>query len=403
MPKNRFGEKYSKLTIIDNFEVKTSEKVTVRCDCGNVCKKLLKDVLSGKTKSCGCSAHPLGKDYFGKKFGMLKVIDHKVATFRKKVMCVCECGIKKEISVKSLVEGTTISCGRCGKRKDLRGMTFGKLKILGFDKIDEKHHAVWKCKCECGKEISVMSSYLISGKKTMCDECKNLELPKLNLIGQKYGKLLVVEYAGKGKYGSLWKCKCDCGNYYIARSGDIRHGNTSSCGCVPKQKPKDISGKMIGYLEPIQLAEYEIGTGVRWECLCHRCGRTKIISASDLNSDRIISCGCASSSGEEKIKEILDTFSMKFVAQKRFSDCKDKKPLPFDVYISDKNICIEYDGIGHYEPIKHFGGKKRFEERKRHDSIKTKYCEDNNIKLIRIPYFEFENIEKILREQNAIK
>ena len=63
----------------------------------------------------------------------------------------------------------------------------------------------------------------------------------------------------------------------------------------------------------------------------------------------------------------------------------------------------EYDGLGHFEPI-NFGGKREeevieiFKEGQIRDQIKNKYCKDNNITLIRIPYWDFDNIENILKE-----
>ena len=80
------------------------------------------------------------------------------------------------------------------------------------------------------------------------------------------------------------------------------------------------------------------------------------------------------------------------------------KTLPFDFYIPDLNICIEYDGEQHFEPVD-FGGKgkeyaeKRFKAQQKRDNIKTEYCKNNNIKLIRIPYWEFDNVENILKQE----
>ena len=70
--------------------------------------------------------------------------------------------------------------------------------------------------------------------------------------------------------------------------------------------------------------------------------------------------------------------------------------MPFDFYLPKYNILIEYDGKQHFL----YGGfgidLLEFMNLKYRDNIKTKYCEDNNIKLIRIPYWEFDNVEKIL-------
>jgi very-short-patch-repair endonuclease len=70
--------------------------------------------------------------------------------------------------------------------------------------------------------------------------------------------------------------------------------------------------------------------------------------------------------------------------------------LTFDFYFPDYNLCIEYDGKQHHQPIPFFGGEEHYQYRKKLDLIKTKYCEENNIDLLRIPYWEKENIEQIL-------
>ena len=102
-------------------------------------------------------------------------------------------------------------------------------------------------------------------------------------------------------------------------------------------------------------------------------------------------CGCKlckCSNGESEIKTILFKNNIKFTEQHRFTDCRDKLPLSFDFYLPDLNVCIEYDGIQHYEPVEYFGGKEAFKNCQRHDQIKTEYCINNNIKLIRIRYDE---------------
>ena len=103
---------------------------------------------------------------------------------------------------------------------------------------------------------------------------------------------------------------------------------------------------------------------------------------------------CKSSKGELAVREYLLSHNIDYVEQKTFEDCKDKSKLRFDFYIPSQNICIEYDGIQHFQPISTFGGQKGFEECIKRDKIKTNYCQEHNIKLIRIKYDE--NIQEIL-------
>ena len=108
---------------------------------------------------------------------------------------------------------------------------------------------------------------------------------------------------------------------------------------------------------------------------------------------------CEQSSGESEINKFLENNNFNFISQYRFKDCKFKYALPFDFYLPNYNCCIEFDGEQHYEIVKHFGGLNGFIERKIRDTIKTEYCKNNNIKLIRIPYWEINNIETILTKE----
>ena len=69
-----------------------------------------------------------------------------------------------------------------------------------------------------------------------------------------------------------------------------------------------------------------------------------------------------------------------------------------DFYINDLNLCIEFDGKQHFEPVKHFGGKVNFDKTKKRDEIKNNFCFNNNIKLLRISYKDINNVENILNE-----
>lgn len=98
---------------------------------------------------------------------------------------------------------------------------------------------------------------------------------------------------------------------------------------------------------------------------------------------------CRESKGEKYVNEFLTNNNIKFTPQYTFEDCSSISQrgactlLPFDFYLPDYNTCIEYDGKQHFEPV---FGIKSFESVQRTDKLKTNYCKDNGIKLIRIPY-----------------
>jgi hypothetical protein len=115
---------------------------------------------------------------------------------------------------------------------------------------------------------------------------------------------------------------------------------------------------------------------------------------------------CRESKGERKIRLWLNENKIKFVQQYKFNDCVNINTgmkLPFDFYIPDKHICIEYQGIQHFT-IKNggFGANpektlKNFERLKLTDEIKKEYCLNNKISLIEITYLD--NVDKILNKK----
>jgi len=105
---------------------------------------------------------------------------------------------------------------------------------------------------------------------------------------------------------------------------------------------------------------------------------------------------CKSSKGELKIRNFLKENCINFEEEKRFKKCRNKYTLSFDFYLPNHNLCIEFQGKQHYEPIGFFGGSKALKFQQSNDFIKRKYCKDNNIKLLEISYKEFENVNKIL-------
>ncbi len=104
---------------------------------------------------------------------------------------------------------------------------------------------------------------------------------------------------------------------------------------------------------------------------------------------------CNESHGERVIAKWLDEQGIKYKRQKRWSDCKYKNVLPFDFYLPEVSIAIEYDGEQHFISKEYWGGDESFALIKLKDEIKTKYCLDNNIPLVRITYLD--NIEERLK------
>lgn len=96
----------------------------------------------------------------------------------------------------------------------------------------------------------------------------------------------------------------------------------------------------------------------------------------------------------QKIKDYLSENNYIFSTEQSFPECKNENTLPFDFYLPDYNLCIEYDGEQHYKAIPFFGGEEKFIKQQINDRIKNQYCKDNNINLLRIRFDE-DPIQKI--------
>ena len=103
------------------------------------------------------------------------------------------------------------------------------------------------------------------------------------------------------------------------------------------------------------------------------------------------------SKGEEYIKMYLEENKIKYIQQHGFDTCKYINKLNFDFYLPEYNLCIEFDGIQHFKPIKQFGGEIEYINCIKRDECKNEWCLENKIKLIRIKYDQISNISKILK------
>lgn len=123
-------------------------------------------------------------------------------------------------------------------KTDLVGRRFGRLTVIAYHHSDKHWKTHWLCKCDCGNTKIVGRDELIKGDTKSCG-CWQKELTSkkntIDITGQKFGKLTVIERAYSGKNRQVyWRCKCDCGNEAIISGVQLRSGRTRSCGCICK-------------------------------------------------------------------------------------------------------------------------------------------------------------------------
>lgn len=221
----------------------------------------------------------------------------------------------------------------------------------------------------------------------------------IDLTGQRFGRLEVIQRAPNQRNKTFWLCQCDCGQQKEICGNLLKTGNTKSCGCLNREKLyqhhiEKIQDKRFGSLIAIEPTDERKDGKIVWKCQCD-CGALCYVISTFLTQGRTQSCGCLQSTGEQKIELLLQNNNISYQKQKTFNTCKNPDtgyPLRFDFYLPDYNILIEYDGIQHYKATGGWSSQAHMKNTQIRDSIKNQWCKDNNIKLIRIPYIKYNDL-----------
>lgn len=202
------------------------------------------------------------------------------------------------------------------------------------------------------------------------------------------------------------KCKCKIDGYgWEARPNDLLSGRgCPKCGGNAKKTTEEFKQEIKEINDNIEILGKYTNDRTKIKVRCKIDGYEWEAIPNNLLGGQ--GCPkCNESKGEKRIAKYLDSRNIEYKREHKFDDCRSKKKLPFDFYIPSLNIAVEYDGEYHYMIITR--GKNdtyekafnRFVEGKIRDTIKTIYCKENNIKLIRIPYWDFDRIEEILEKE----
>jgi predicted nucleic acid-binding Zn-ribbon protein len=166
------------------------------------------------------------------------------------------------------------------------------------------------------------------------------------------------------------------------------------------QKSKKLNGDEFDY----SFIDEYINGKTKVKIKCNRCGNI----FNQIPQKHLLGHGCPRckiSHGERQIEKWLNDNNIEYETQKTFNNLKGNKnrKLRFDFYLSNYNIAIEYDGEQHfreYNIIKNeIERKEALKIIKEYDKIKNIFCKKEKIKIIRIPYWDFKDIKKILNKE----
>lgn len=248
-----------------------------------------------------------------------------------------------------------------------------------------------KVKCKCGNEYYTGISETTYRECTKCNvsryKIKHLEVKDEDMV-----KLLdkdIYTLIGIGnKNGSRFKNRLEVKHNYCLQEGTIAYHKIRDgvrCrDCIRIKKEREGRVKSNSKTKKANTKK----TSTR--------NKTKP-KLTHNNPTQYMGVKYSSSIGEREVMEVLNEKGVSYKREYRFPKLLNRR---FDFYLKEYNLCIEFDGQQHYEPVEYFGGIDTFINTVNSDREKDKFCFDNNIRLLRIPYFSDveEEINKAIKE-----
>lgn len=288
------------------------------------------------------------------------------------------------------------------------------LRNFDLELISDRYEGVnskIKIRCKCGNIFETTLSKVKHRNKRTCNRCVGLERISISDVIEYVNinsdcKLISTTFKN---VDSDLIFQCNCGEIFKRSFYNFKKYEKRCPKCREEEKSLNMAldyEKVKKYIEmygaKLLDKEYKNAkTKLTIQCKCGIEFKTNFDKIKSKNKVRCNVCSKKTSNPEFIIGEKLKEFGLEYIEQYKFKDCVYIDKLIFDFYIPSINTCIEYDGEGHYKPFRFSKDKeamqRKLEETQIRDNIKTQYCKDNDIKLIRIPYFEFDNIDKVLK------
>lgn len=356
----------------------------------------------------------LAKSYIEKE--NYKLISTEYKNKRTKMKMLCDKGHEIELSLDCFTKG--VRCGECYKKErktmnTLRRTPYSKVKQIfedrGYKLLSKEYIPGVKLEyvCNNGHRNSMDFQLFKSGRG--CPDCARNSLINLNTLSfeeraemaKKKGYSL-IKLENKKSVQATLSCKKE---HKFKTSWSVFRREGFECPqCRLENRLMqhfnfyESQGYKIlnadGYYGSLSKIKLQCPNGHEWET-----------DWNSFHSNGTRCRHCSRSKGEEKVAEYLENNNINYIPQYSFDNCRNINRLKFDFYLPNLNVCIEYDGKQHYYPID-FSKKltqvekeEVFIKSKERDMKKTKYCLENNIILIRVPYWEFDNLEKYLEEK----
>lgn len=261
---------------------------------------------------------------------------------------------------------------------------------------------------KCGEQ-NIKAAYLVSGRGCKCFKNRYIanksKKPDIEKINNKFSNFEIDWSTYKSCMENV-KIKCKVCNNIFERSFNALKSKNHGCPwCSGNYKSLETVKAELYEKYGNEIFDFSLITEYssnreKKQIVCKKCKNVFNSDIHDMLSLKGRKCPYCydESKGEREIRLCLNKFGVTFFKEKRFDGCKDINTLPFDFYVPDYNLLIEYQGEQHYENRKKFGSKNNLQTVQKHDKIKKEFALNNGFNFLEIPYWDFKNIRKLLNE-----
>lgn len=443
--KSRFTYEYVKEYIENNSECKllsieytgAHDKLKLQCNCGDIFYRTFDSFKQSRHTLCPSCTRKIITD--GQRLNYedvknyienfnCKLISETYINNETPLKIRCICGEIFERSLDVFKRNNSCLCEKCSnlasanKRRNGYEYIHDFIKQTGCELLTEYKETITiddivKIKCHCGNIFNIRFADFRRKKIKQCNVCSGILEIDMDYVRDYVKNNSDCELVSNGEYKNAYdklEFKCGCGDTFITTFLAFKYGNQHQCkkcgylitASKTKLNYQEVKTRIESNGNKLLSEEYvNNGTKLKIECKCGRVFHRRLdgyMNGSDC-------CDyCNKSKGEKEIYKFLEKHNIIFKQQETFNGCKgSRKLLPFDFSIYEDNkllFLIEYQGEQHYRYVSMFHrNKKGFEKQLDYDNRKRKYCNDNNVDLLEVPYWDFNNIEKILLEKLNIK
>lgn len=368
----------------------------------------------------------LGYDFIKKEFQKngLKLLEEKYFDNNTPMLCRDECGYLGYVKYSNLQFGKKFKPFSKRNPNAMYNLNlFFKRNNLSSQMLfttmpDSKERVLFKCKC--GEIFYCDLGHILNRGICQCLNCAT----KNRGIKKRIKNKDVLEFLRENGYTMLQDCYENNSAYIEVENSDGYRGFVTYNGLKTENKQMSkfnmrVNEKYFIYNLNIFCKNNKI-----------KAAANKIVNKTSVNESVVeFTCECGEkfyttsgrfmfggknkcdvcskrlSSYEIKVMNWLNKHEINFIYQKKYNDCRNIIPLPFDFFLINFNILIEVDGEGHFFPVRYNGipeyiAIENFGKTKYNDNIKNKYCLTNDIQLIRIPYYDINNklYQEILKD-----